>query len=693
LTFLFIFTSLTCYTQGTKELKLNWVISSGSAGKDVVRGIKALPSGEVYTTGFFEQTVDFDPGSNSLNLSSSGGKDAFICKYSPQGGLVWAVSLSGSNEVYGTSLDYDSIGNIYITGTFVGTVDFDPSPNTFNLVSNGSDDVFLVKLDSQGNFIWAKNFGSNAIDKGQFIKVQTNNMILISGRFSGIVDFDPNSGTTIVNGSNSSNIFVSAFDSTGNLIWNNSFISANNSSLKANAFEIDIMPNNGNHIIVGTFFGTVNFDGGSGTANLTSNGLEDCFMAVYDTNGTHLWSTSWGGVDGDFCNTVKVDSKSNIYVGGAFRGSVDFDPGSINMTKISSGFSDMFISKFNSSGNLIWNRTIGGSNQEIVNKLSVDQDGFVYACGYFYSNSLDADPSSGSSSILQNSGNSDGILWSLDSSGNYNTAYAIGGSSLDNGLQMTFNHVNEIFIGGLFSSTVDFDPSNASYSLSSNGGNDLFVQSVKICKTAYDSINAFGCQFYLSPGGQVLTTNGVYQDTILSQNGCDSIITINLILNQLDTNVIDSGTMLKASTFQNVSYQWLDCNNGYSAISGATQHSFTPTASGSYAVELSQGACKDTSACKQITLVGLSSIINEYETTKVFPNPTNERIWVRGCKEFNIKSIKVYNLSGQLLIEKNIVDNDWHTNNFSFKINEPSGVYILELKSDDKITRHKVIKR
>ena len=151
--------------------------------------------------------------------------------------------------------------------------------------------------------------------------------------------------------------------------------------------------------------------------------------------------------------------------------------------------------------------------------------------------------------------------------------------------------------------------------------------------------------------------------------------------------------MLKASTFQNVSYQWLDCNNGYSAISGATQHSFTPTASGSYAVELSQGACKDTSACKQITLVGLSSIINEYETTKVFPNPTNERIWVRGCKEFNIKSIKVYNLSGQLLIEKNIVDNDWHTNNFSFKINEPSGVYILELKSDDKITRHKVIKR
>jgi hypothetical protein len=125
-------------------------------GTNVDQGIDvALDSaGNVYTTGFFLGTVDFDPGAGTFNLTSAGSGDLFVSKLDASGNLVWARSMGGaasSDEGYGIVVD--GAGNVYTTGSFSGTGDFDPGAGTANLTSAGSFDVFVQKLDASGNFV------------------------------------------------------------------------------------------------------------------------------------------------------------------------------------------------------------------------------------------------------------------------------------------------------------------------------------------------------------------------------------------------------------------------------------------------------------------------------------------------------------------------------------------------------------
>ena len=133
-----------------------WAKSMGGTIFDVGRGIAVDTAGNVYTTGGFQETVDFDPGIGIVNLTSAGGYDIFISKLDVLGNLVWTKNLGGTSDDYGQSIAVDYSGNVYTTGYFSGTVDFDPGAGIFNLTSVGSIDIFVSKLDASGNFVWAK---------------------------------------------------------------------------------------------------------------------------------------------------------------------------------------------------------------------------------------------------------------------------------------------------------------------------------------------------------------------------------------------------------------------------------------------------------------------------------------------------------------------------------------------------------
>lgn len=122
------------------------------------------PQGDLYISGYFESTVDFDPGLSTFNLTSNGNNDIFICKLNNSGNFLWAKSFGDVNNDYGNSVTIDTKGYPLILGSFDGTVDFDPGPGTTIINAYGSNDVFINKLDPNGNFIWVKRIGGPGID-------------------------------------------------------------------------------------------------------------------------------------------------------------------------------------------------------------------------------------------------------------------------------------------------------------------------------------------------------------------------------------------------------------------------------------------------------------------------------------------------------------------------------------------------
>ena len=197
-----------------------WAKSMGGPSSlDYGNVIAVNSSGNVYTTGIFQGTVDFDPGAGIANLISAGDRDIFVSKLDSSGNFVWAKSMGGTVYDSGINIVVDSNSNVYTTGKFKGTADFDPGAGTANLTSAGGSDIFVSKLDSSGNFVWAKSMGGTAYDSGYGIVVDSGGNVYTTGEYDGTADFDPGTGTAILTCSGESDIFVSKLDSNGNFVW------------------------------------------------------------------------------------------------------------------------------------------------------------------------------------------------------------------------------------------------------------------------------------------------------------------------------------------------------------------------------------------------------------------------------------------------------------------------------------------
>jgi Beta-propeller repeat len=155
---LILFFSLSIFD--VEAQNFSWAKSIGGTGGDTGNSIAVDALGNVYTTGIFINTVDFDPGAGVFNLTSVGGSNIFVSKLDASGNFVWAKSTGSGNGI-SNSIAVDASGSVYTTGSFNGTVDFDPGVGVFNLTSAGSDaDIFVSKLDASGNFVWAKSVGA-----------------------------------------------------------------------------------------------------------------------------------------------------------------------------------------------------------------------------------------------------------------------------------------------------------------------------------------------------------------------------------------------------------------------------------------------------------------------------------------------------------------------------------------------------
>jgi hypothetical protein len=471
-TILFIFTSLVLNAQSPN---LEWAKNFGGSSTDFGYCSALDKSGNIYTTGYFYGLSDFDPGPNTYNMSSTSGGDIFVTKLDTIGNFVWAKRFGAGVTTfnYGTSIKTDTAGNIYITGAFEGTVDFDPGVGTFNLVSSGAADVFVLKLDSSGNFIWAKKTGGNSTENGISIFVNSSaGHLYIYGDFSNTVDFDPSPATFNLTSVGGRDLFILKLDIAGNFIWAKRM----GGTLSDVAFSItqDIM---GNIYTTGYFEGTADFDPGAGTYNLTSVGSsQDIYITKLDSAGSFLWAKNIGSNLNDYGRAIAADALGNVFITGVFYGTADFDPNSGLHNLVSSGSGDIFITKLDTAGDLVWAKAMGGPSDDRGGAIAIDLLNDIYITGWF-SSTADFNPDA-VTHYLASAGGSDIFILKINSGGNYLWAKNTGSTASDNGFSIIIDSLTNLYITGVFQNTADFDFNSGTYNLNSSGAQDVFILKV-----------------------------------------------------------------------------------------------------------------------------------------------------------------------------------------------------------------------
>jgi hypothetical protein len=447
-----------------------WAKSIGGTGSETGSSIAVDSSGNVYTTGQFLGTVDFDPGAGVSNLNSSAGSyDIFVTKTDGSGNFIWAKNMGGTGIDAGRAIAVDSSANVYITGYFNVTADFDPGAGTVNLTSAGLSDSYVSKMDSNGNFVWAKRIGGTDYDSGEGIALDLGANVYTTGSFYGTVDFNPDAGIADLTSAGNKDIYISKLNTSGSYAWARNMGGTGDND---QGYSIATDPFS-NIYTTGSFSGTADFDPGANIFNLIGLGNKDIFVSKLNINGVFVWAKSMGGTNNEIGNGITVDPFGNVYTTGYFSGIVDFDPSVLTANMSGVGGFDIFVSKLDTGGNYTWAKTIGGLNDEVGSDIAVDSNGNVYTTGYF-AGRADFDP--GAAIVnLDTAGFFDIFISKLNSSGNYIWAKSIGGTGNEDGYSIAVASSGNIYITGYFQGTVDFDPGASTTNLVSAGSNDIFV--------------------------------------------------------------------------------------------------------------------------------------------------------------------------------------------------------------------------
>lgn len=360
-----------CITATNAQEVWTWAKGGGGNTTDAGYGVATNLTGNIYVTGvFLSDTIII----GSDTLINKGNNDVFLAKYDNEGNVLWAKSFGGKDDDYGMSVSTDDFSNVYVTGYFKDTV----FCNTDTLVSAGDFDVFLVKYNSTGNPLWSVKGGGSNIDKGTAISVDASGYVYITGRFnSSTAAF----GTEVITNTSggTDDILVVKYTPTGNVIWARN--TGGTTEDKSYDIAADIF---GNVYVTGWFYSnTMTF----GTTTLNNNGFIDFYILKYDSAGNALWARSAGGSDEDEGFGITTDSAGNVYVTGNFESSsITF--GSITLTNHGVGQRDMLLVKYDSTGNVIWAKNAGGALQDRGEGVIVDVSGNVVVAGWFHSTDM-----------------------------------------------------------------------------------------------------------------------------------------------------------------------------------------------------------------------------------------------------------------------------------------------------------------
>lgn len=288
---------------------------------------------------------------------------------------TWAKSAGGTSSEDIFSIATDPSGNIYATGQFSSpTLVF----GTTTLTNYGSSDIFLVKYDANGNVLWAKSAGGTTIDAAFSVTVDASGNAYMTGYFqSPTISFGTTSLTNATSNGNVQDIFIAKYNSLGTLLWAKRDGGTDEDG--ANSIKADI---SGNIFVAGYFCSSSVVFGTTTLTNAGTGGTSDIFLAKYDPSGNVVWAISAGGTNYEGAACVTTNASGEIYITGGFS-SYNLVFGSTTLTNM--GYSSLFLTKYDASGNVLWAKSAGNSSYDGSGSVTVDLSGNVYITGYFQS--------------------------------------------------------------------------------------------------------------------------------------------------------------------------------------------------------------------------------------------------------------------------------------------------------------------
>lgn len=412
--------------------EFDWAYEAGGVGLDVGRAVASDDDGNVIMVGSFSGDASF----GDTALSGLGGPDGFIGKYTSEGQLLWMRSINGPAEDLVRGVTTDPDGNIYVTGHFTNwAYVYLTETDTVKLIAEGGKDVFIVKYSPDGELIWAERAGGPADDTGTDIIWHSHGKIIVSGGFQGRATFANVSMLAV----GLTDAFVLLMYPDGNSVW----VRRGGGPQHDVAASVSYDRVSGDIYITGDFFGSALF----GNTTIYAAGSSDVFLAKYSGYGELQWVVSHGSTNLDVATKVGCDIMGHVYVAGQYQGVTQFGAHYAS----SRGYNDVFVAKFNmQNGNVVWLRSMGGTDLETCQGLLVDWDGTTYTTGMFDSRLIaDQDTLYGQEYDI--------FIACLESSGHTRYLKSAGAGSADIPMGICFGKNESLFITGFFYYFAMFD--------------------------------------------------------------------------------------------------------------------------------------------------------------------------------------------------------------------------------------------
>lgn len=708
-----------------------WAKRAGAGAFDLGYGVGTDNAGNVYVAGKYELHANF----GGIYVSCAGNHDIYIAKYSPAGVFQWVRTAGGSSGDYAHALAVDGAGNSYLTGEYELTTRF----GSVALSSNGSNDVFVAKYDTNGNLIWAKKLGGGGgSDQGLGISLSNGNVYITGtfqgGNFSG-VSLPPYGGR---------DIFVAKMTTGGVFQW----IRKAGGSGEDQGYGISNDPG-GNVYVTGFFTGTANFSG----TYITSKGGTDVFIAKYNPSGGLIWVKKTGGTANDAGNAIKVDNSGRVFVTGGFRYNSLF--GSIPLNT-PNGNADLFVACYDGSGNAIWAKKAGGGDNDSGRGITVDGMSNVYITG-----NCGKIATFGSKTIY-GIDNDEIYVASYDVSGNFRWVLeALGAVDaldpdryIEMGLCISADPYGNVFAAGDYRSSSTFGATTlAPYSshvqifvtkigaASNLMADTLSAQITPSKKATYcngsevmlKTLQDSTCMYIWKKDdiiikgatGPAYKANSPGSYTVMIISGNDSITTEPTMVTETKGIAVsiapsdpifcqDSSTVLITNTGDEYVYQWR--RNGI-PIPGANQKSYETDKSGDYQVKIIQGSCFDWSGITNISFqkcqkpdstVIIDNVFSSNKTisleskddsllVKIYPNPnsglfTLEINMIYVTEKSAQARVEVVNSIGQTVYDKSTsFDNGFINEHIELDNTVPTGVYFLQVTIGEKVEKTRMM--
>lgn len=381
--------------------KLVFAKSISGTGYEVAKALAVDQSGNLYLTGYCGNNADFDPGPGTATLPFNIMGHIFIARYNSSGEYLYVKGMSGTGTCSGQSIAVDATGNIFTTGYFTETIDFDPGAGTVNKTSAGEYDFYLARYDASGNYLSVHTFGGSGYDYANSVILDAENNIYLTGYFENTVDFNPGPETSNLTSTGGFNLFVAKYDVSIGYQFAHG-LGAAVATGAGDKIPIALDPS-GNIYLSGDFKqgNKVDFDPGPGVAS--PGAAMGSFLTKYSSSGAFMYvktlaltktGTTYNQIGSE---GMATDHEGNIILAGFFSKTVDFDPGAATHEMTAGAYvGNAFLGKYSNDGDYQWANQMGFYNgflkwDDGSSSITTDRVGNIYLTGSFFGR-LDFDP-------------------------------------------------------------------------------------------------------------------------------------------------------------------------------------------------------------------------------------------------------------------------------------------------------------